>query len=514
MDNKLDNYIKGKINELDKKPVKGQNIQVEEIWNKIDKNTGWFSFLSSPKAAWIISNVIAMSVIVGVVVHLNKKIDSLQNIVNSGTTINKEHTINQTNTIKTNSTQNNDNIRSEKVETVQSKPLTNKVLSKIIQDKNETENPHYKDSKLELNSYSNNVFKMGVFIPLGNERITTYADSMYSDSFNHVINSSFETAINNDFSYSSTTWKKCLKSDSPDYFSNLEESAADFTQYQGGTAPNSGNAFVGMFCYRKRIDMPNAKSNREFIQSRLIQPLKKDSIYTVSMWVHLDSESTGKLKQLNVLFRSSKLELKKENELLRYRPQLSLNIPDAQTKTWVLIKEQYKAKGNERYMVIGNLAKDDANAIININKKDDSRIPKWNADAREQIAYYYFDDIKIHQQKTTITKKEMLVSSEYPSSISIPNYTGDSTIFLREIMFNQGETNLLETSFYSLNSLVEFANSNDNSIFELVIYTDKEILNQQEDLLLKRQDAILKYLFENGISENRIKLQAGVAKFQ
>jgi len=338
--------------------------------------------------------------------------------------------------------------------------------------------------------------------------ILSASNSIFSQ--NLVPNASFENYI--DFnSKMSADWHKVQKTDSPDYF-NLNSSSPFnniFDKYMGGTPAKSGTGFIGLFFYRLNPQR-NIRNVREYIQTGLLEPLDKDSLYRVEFSLCLDAESNTAIKNLGICFNGEPLIDYSENRLFALTPQIefSLTSPDCRNK-WITFSTFYKAKGDERNLVLGNF-KNDRNTATQrlIPIKDKSHREKWDLVSGEKAAYYYIDDIVV--EKITLERQinkgtlQKVVETDGIVTIDFDKIPLDSSIILKNIFFDFDRSDLLPASFNELQKLYNLLTENPTMRIKIEGHTDNfggYDFNLQ--LSRKRAEAVVLYLIERGVSADR-----------
>jgi len=340
--------------------------------------------------------------------------------------------------------------------------------------------------------------------------ITSFSYPVYSQ--NLVPNASFEEYV--DFnSKKSTEWHKVQETDTPDYF-NLNSNRPSnniFDKYMGGTSAKSGDGFIGLFFYRLNPQR-NIKNVREYIQTGLSESLQKDSLYRVEFSLCLDAESNAAIRNLGICFNTEPLIDYSEYKLFTLKPQIefSLSSPDCRNN-WITFSTFYQAKGNEKYLVLGNFKNDRNTSIQRLSQiKDQDNKEKWDLVNGEKAAYYYIDDIII--EKITLVKDQnrdvMDLDHETNEfdSIDIEQISLDSTIILKNIFFEFDKADLLPGSFNELQKLYNLLTRNSTMRIKIEGHTDNQggyDFNLQ--LSRRRAEAVVLYLINHGITSDRIE---------
>ena len=169
----------------------------------------------------------------------------------------------------------------------------------------------------------------------------------------------------------------------PDCWSNPSK------RTQGKTSPHGGANMVGIKIWGKG-NTPTYW--HEYLQTTLPAPLKAGERYIVECWVQRANFSNEASN--NIGMRLSSLPVKTRDNLpLYFTPQVNAEeIIDA--KSWRKVSGVIEAKGDERYLMIGNFYGDEAT----LHKQQ----PQG-----ERGAYYFIDDVnlRVAPAGTALTEK-------------------------------------------------------------------------------------------------------------
>ncbi len=146
-----------------------------------------------------------------------------------------------------------------------------------------------------------------------------------------------------------------------------------------------GDGYVG--CILKS-NTKGKKNYREYLQTKLKEPLKKDQIYCVSFHYRLANCSAYSIDKMGVFF-GDKEEKIATSRYISYQPQLQNpeNKFMDNDDQWRAFYFMYTATGNEQYMIIGNFWDDE-----HTNMKKHSRS---NCHKPKDYAYYYIDSVQV-----------------------------------------------------------------------------------------------------------------------
>ncbi|MCK5138027.1 MAG: OmpA family protein [Bacteroidales bacterium] len=340
----------------------------------------------------------------------------------------------------------------------------------------------------------------------------------FSQSANLVPNPSFEQKVDFQSSSSGSNWTKCLKNDTPDYieFTSRGDPEFYYSKYIGGLLPFDGEAYAGIFCFRTN-PLRGVENVREFIQAPLIETLQKDTLYVVSLVIALDPESTTAINNFNVYFGREPVSFKREKQMFELRPQVRFKQSYFDSISWVKLETIYRAKGYESQIILGNFLTD--NAIRKRSVYHESQMmKKWDLHELERASYYYIDMVSVMKKslRTQILEDEedteelqvlpdLSMESPDTSFIEIGQVNQDSSIVLNDIFFEFDESYLLPESYKELDRLFE----------QLFIFQDLSIVIEGHTdnmgtfeynmkLSNERAQAVVGYLLDKGLSENRI----------
>lgn len=333
--------------------------------------------------------------------------------------------------------------------------------------------------------------------------------SANSQSGNLVVNPSFEDKIDFQNTDSGSSWSKCLKNDSPDYITFTERGEPDFyyRKYIGGLLPYDGDAYVGIFCYR--IHPVNGIDNvREFIQAPLGHKLIKDTLYTVSIHMALDPESNTAINNFNVYFSQEAISKKREKEMYELYPLVKFKRSFYDSTSWMQLETQYKAKGDEVQIVIGNFLSDKRTGKKKVFFESEMQ-PKWDLHELEKVAYYYVDMVSVVKASETMVVKENK-AAEVPDTtfLEIARIREDSSVVLNHIFFAFDESILLPESYKELDHL--FDQLQQFKEFNIIIEGHTDNLGTYEyniQLSLERAMAVAEYLLGKGLEAGRISFE-------
>lgn len=202
----------------------------------------------------------------------------------------------------------------------------------------------------------------------------------------------------------------------------------------GHQYPKTGIAYMGIYSAVHAI----APSLREYLQARLKKPLIKDSTYCLQFYISLaDSCQIASRNQFAVHFSNSKINTT-TSEVLNLVPQIIVSPTTYITDkvNWLEYNFQYTAKGNERFMVMGNFQP--------YSFVDTIPLQNGGVGSNFKNVYYYIDNVwlshcdslpKRNDIKVSAVQKERFCYSDTTQlSVSIQNISVDSIDFTKDTL--------------------------------------------------------------------------------
>jgi OOP family OmpA-OmpF porin len=245
----------------------------------------------------------------------------------------------------------------------------------------------------------------------------------------------------------------------PDFYPDRRD---DVTHYKG-------KACTGIIIEKSRSEYFGVKLNKE------VEAGKK---YKLTVHVAIYKGDDDILDNiLGVLFMSEKLELDdiQKYSKLPMTPQFVLRKQqETDHEKWVKFDVYFAAKKNYEYLYIGNFKR--------------HRI--------EYKKYLFIDDISLTELKR---KPENNIVAQ------VKNPVVEKPIILENVTFNYDSSNLNQSSFSSLNKLLQLLNTQPNISIKIIGHTDNignEVYNKK--LSEDRAKAIYDYLIEHNITTNRL----------
>lgn len=205
-----------------------------------------------------------------------------------------------------------------------------------------------------------------------------------------------------------------------DYFNVCTDSAIFINgklavySYLGNQSPHSGSAFAGFFLFQEKDFY-----DHEYLQTKLQEPLLKDSIYRVQFYLSIGEKTRIYSDYISICFSTSlnlpfvgtnKQYPHQTDSLNRHGVTFScsdrIQIKSSElmrSKEWALVECTYKAKGGEEFLTIGSFKED-------MTKKQFKKIMSENINytpperyvngikillGMSKTGYYYIDDVSV-----------------------------------------------------------------------------------------------------------------------
>jgi outer membrane protein OmpA-like peptidoglycan-associated protein len=284
---------------------------------------------------------------------------------------------------------------------------------------------------------------------------------------------------------------------STDYFNGCSTAMGTPKNFNGSQPADFGVGYAGLYLYAP-------DDYREYLQAELTETLKKGRKYKVSFYVSLAERSDFAIKEFGVLFSKnqlhfpirkelSKMHLYKDRENEYNNIEIGYSNFYSDTQDWILVHTQFKAKGTENFISIGNFKN---------NKR--TRLFKTKRNAK-QGAYYYVDMVLLESAELSdFTEKPLTISSN----------SGDKTIELNKthvfenVLFNFDKYQLLEIAKKEIQRIHTFMKGDEKLIISISGHTDSVGSGAyNQNLSEQRAKAVANYLEQLGLPKEQIVWQ-------
>lgn len=285
----------------------------------------------------------------------------------------------------------------------------------------------------------------------------------------------------------------------PDHFHACSDGESDVPyNWAGVSQAFDGNGYAGIFVW---MNTPSEDLNnyREYLQCKLVEPLRKDSVYILEFHFRLSSYSAYAIDRIGLLLQDS-LVYVGHDKALEMKPTLSVILDSALTENtglWESAKMEYKAHGGERYLLIGNFFNAKSTHYYKIQFRP---LPE---PMLSMGSYYYIDGVKVIPRY--IPADEIL--AQLIPEFSEENIKPDKNYILKNIQFEFNSYELSPSSFGELNRVADFLKKNPKVTVQFFGHTDdqgNEFYNQ--NLSLNRAKSAASYLIDLGFDKNRFEV--------
>ncbi|HEX8040404.1 MAG TPA: OmpA family protein [Chryseosolibacter sp.] len=285
-------------------------------------------------------------------------------------------------------------------------------------------------------------------------------------------------------------WRS-VNSGSPDYFNSCSNGEAGVPYNWAGISDAfEGNGYAGIYTW-----MSLAKEYREYLHCKLNDPLVRDSLYHVEFRYKLSSYSKYCTDRIGLLISDS-VKTSYDDRPLKLEPTFTFVKDSAltlETGSWEIASAEYRAKGNEQFLTIGNFSTNGSTHVYHIRFRPDEQPMLVNS------AYYYIDDVSV----TPVfpwqppEKQELLFAGEEPRL--------NTVYVLENIQFEFNSYALMPVSYSSLDKVVRYLLERPDLKVRLSGHTD-DVGSAEYNAVLssRRAKSAAAYLVAEGIAEERV----------
>ena len=282
-------------------------------------------------------------------------------------------------------------------------------------------------------------------------------------------------------------------SGTPDYFNTCvkEKSISTLKRQLSIREPRTGDGYVGIIARKSLFD-----SWYEYVQTELTSPLEIGVDYYVEFYIYLYEESMFSASQIGAYFSSKAVDTAIV-KVLDVTPQVVTTDNISYTDDWVKISGVFKARGGERYLVIGAFGQ--RKHFQRTNRK---RHP------RKRSSYYFIDDVcvtALKEGETYSCSGEEESHQEYTEIHAKKTWQSGEVFTLKNVLFETGSTVLDTSSYQELNEIVNVLIEQKSLNIEISGHTDN--VGQEFDnfrLSKNRAKSVRDYIISQGISKDRI----------
>jgi OOP family OmpA-OmpF porin len=278
----------------------------------------------------------------------------------------------------------------------------------------------------------------------------------------------------------------------PDYFNACSHGEADVpNNWAGNSDAYDGAGYAGIF-----LIVNNGHQYQEYLQSKLLEPLLKDSVYQLEFHYKLSSYSRFSVNRIGLLLTDSMI-VSKADKYLELKPTIDVCQDSALTKEtglWEKASMTYKAKGGEQFVTIGNFHSN------NETKQYKIKFRPIGNEMLEIGSYYYIDGVKVIPKYILDQQQQLMPEFSIPTAKTNTNY------ILRNIQFQLNSYKLVPPSFGELDALASYLLKNPKLKLQLFGHTDDQGSDTYNlKLSENRARTVALYLVQAGVEQSRIE---------
>ncbi|MBN8703865.1 MAG: OmpA family protein [Bacteroidetes bacterium] len=298
------------------------------------------------------------------------------------------------------------------------------------------------------------------------------APILYRAQTNLLPNPSFEVfKSKSKLITSALPWKNL---NSVDYY--REPFKADTSKYKGA---HSGVGYGGI-----RFQ----KAYKEFLFTKLQQPLKKGTVYYFETYVRLSFWSNASIKSFGAYFSKTNYKtsdkVDSSNSVVTF---IKKGLFD--NDKWIKISGTFRASGGEKIITIGNFTDN--------FKKEFTKLKPFKIEFVKSEAYYFIDDLLLTEYKDTskLAKLEtfkLLEDTVFKKGIT---FKQGQIVLLDNVKFEPNQADLLLESTLQMDKFIDYLENHPDSEVEIIAHTDNSVSRKVAKKLSKaRAKAIAEYL--------------------
>jgi len=230
-----------------------------------------------------------------------------------------------------------------------------------------------------------------------------------------------------------TDWVSPLNVTTPDYYNVCATSAfvaVPYNTYNGYRQPHGGNAYAGISMFTGFPLRPQIDDYREYLQTRLSEPLMQGHTYYISFFVdqtyHLaDDFNIISVDKIGLCLTDHKVDtvLDFAHKVLALDIQPQVESPAGvfftDSSKWVKVHGTYMATGGEQWLTIGYFA----NAVPVSCRLLHS--PVASLDSIHCTAYMYVDDVCVIDMQNVHVHDTTIYSSSFPMVLQAADVHGE-----------------------------------------------------------------------------------------
>lgn len=279
----------------------------------------------------------------------------------------------------------------------------------------------------------------------------------------------------------------------PDLFNRCSIGTAGVPRnWAGVSRAYDGYGYAGIYVWIENVNY------REYMQAKLKAPLQSGRRYWVEFYFRLSAYSKYSIDRIGVLLSDSTATAN-DDLILPLQPSYNHIMDSAFNKgtgLWNRVHFEYRAKGGEQFITLGNFSSGDE------TKKYFIAHSQTTQPLLKKSAYFYIDDVAVvplPEDSTDVATDSLSITENTVKTNEI--YT------LRHIRFSYNSFELLSSSFAELDRLVDVMKKNPDWGVELSGHTDDQGSDEYNlRLSQSRATSVGEYLVQHGIENGRIHI--------
>jgi outer membrane protein OmpA-like peptidoglycan-associated protein len=273
--------------------------------------------------------------------------------------------------------------------------------------------------------------------------------------------------------------------------------------------PSSGKNYAGALIYSY-----NNKQPRSYISTKLKRDMIKGNLYCIKFYVSLADLSKFATNNIGIYFTNGKPDVNSANSIINDKfITAGTNAVIDEMAGWQQVCRLYEAKGGEKFITLGNFAKEENTQAIKVKR------PTGITEPQLPIAYYYIDDVEVNRvdYKTDCVCMNGGIpesSIVYSSSTTISDdMTVDEKLSNLSVYFYQYKEELTSSARMNLDKVAALMLTDANLKLEILGNTDDDELKlsnkkaELKSLGLNRAKKALDYIAEKGVDRTRISVK-------
>ena len=262
-----------------------------------------------------------------------------------------------------------------------------------------------------------------------------------------------------------------------------------YNNARGSQKPFHGKGYVWLKLGAKLIGEYHnfGDLKRSYLETKLTEPMVKDSIYDVSFQISFAEKSSLAIDKIGCYFSEKPLP-KNYGDFIQfyYIPEVeSRDIVWDDKEAWVTISGKYKAKGGEEYLTLGHFG-----------AQYDFKYKIYKSKSHFPESFYFVDQVEVLKPKGLCLQDSLVAHIEIKQ---------DTLLVFPQVQFATASASLEPSAFVVLDQLAIYLKANPNLTIEVQGHTDR-VGTTSYNLKLSQARAITvaRYLQNKGIATGRI----------